>query len=138
MSEAERETLERLMHYLERKSAMKDAAAIRAVLEQNERLRAALEGQPVIKSEWEEKCAEVERLRAKIKGPSSWPCGICGIPKVLECPVCGKAEIERLRERSLNWLVHLHHDCGKAGGRPEPGEREAAIESAIKALKGEK
>jgi len=41
MSEAERETLERLMHYLERKSAMKDAAAIRAVLEQNERLRAA-------------------------------------------------------------------------------------------------
>ena len=41
MTEAERETLERLMHYLERKSAMKDAAAIRAVLEQNERLRAA-------------------------------------------------------------------------------------------------
>ena len=31
-----------------------------------ERLRAALEGQPVIKSEWEEKCAEVERLRADL------------------------------------------------------------------------
>ena len=31
-----------------------------------ERLRAALEGQPVIKSEWEQKCEEVERLRAEI------------------------------------------------------------------------
>jgi hypothetical protein len=31
--------------------------------EEIERLRAALEGQPVIKSEWEEKCEEVERLR---------------------------------------------------------------------------
>lgn len=38
--------------------------------------------------------AEVERLRDKIKGPSSWPCGICGTPKVLGCPVCGKARIE--------------------------------------------
>ncbi|HUW10983.1 MAG TPA: hypothetical protein VM537_14730 [Anaerolineae bacterium] len=31
-----------------------------------ERLRAALEGQPVIKSEWEQKCEEVERLRAQV------------------------------------------------------------------------
>ena len=33
---------------------------------ENERLRAELEGQPVIKSEWEEKCEEVERLRADL------------------------------------------------------------------------
>jgi len=111
-----RETLERLMHYLERKSAMKDAAAIREALdeverlksenasflqsydnldhrhneqaaeverlkaalsdpashyckelrEENERLKAALEGKPVIKSEWEALLEENERLKADV------------------------------------------------------------------------
>ena len=38
--------------------------------------------------------AEVERLKAKIKGPSVWPCGVCGTPQVLTCPVCYEAKIE--------------------------------------------
>lgn len=35
---------------------------------------------------------------------------------------------------ALNWLTHIEHGIGKSGGKPEPGEREAAIDSAKKAL----
>ena len=70
---SDRETLEHLLEVdatFDDESTAKplnpnEAAAIRAVLADNERLRGALKGQPVIKSEWEEKCAEVERLRAE-------------------------------------------------------------------------
>ena len=41
-------------------------------------------------------------------------------------------------EASLNWFVHLCHDVGKAGGKPEKGEWEAAIEEAEKILKENK
>jgi len=58
---------ETLAHFVMLCPNDKNATAIRAVLEENERLRGALEGQPVIKSEWEEKCAEVERLRKLVR-----------------------------------------------------------------------
>ena len=72
---SDRETLEHLLEVdatFDDESTAKplnpnEAAAIRAVLADNERLRGALKGQPVIKSEWEEKCAEVERLRVGVE-----------------------------------------------------------------------
>jgi len=42
------------------------ADAVRELLAENERLRAALQGQPVIKSEWEKLVEENERLRAAL------------------------------------------------------------------------
>ena len=36
---------------------------------------------------------------------------------------------------ALNWLIHLSHDTGKKGGRPEPGEWEEAIKHGEQALK---
>ena len=44
------------------------------------------------------------------------------------------AEVERLRE-ALNWLTHIFYNIGKSGGLPEPGEFEAAVDAAKKALK---
>ena len=35
---------------------------------------------------------------------------------------------------ALNWLVYLAHDVGKDGGRPKPGEWEAAFEAGEQAL----
>ena len=35
---------------------------------------------------------------------------------------------------ALNWLIHLSHDTGKKGGRPEPGEWEEAIKQGEQAL----
>jgi hypothetical protein len=40
------------------------------------------------------------------------------------CPNC-----ERLRA-AMEWLLNLAHDVGKAGGKPEPGEWEAAWDEA--------
>lgn len=37
--------------------------------------------------------------------------------------------------KTLNWLVHLCHDTGKKGGRPEPDKWEEAIKQAEEALK---
>ncbi len=36
---------------------------------------------------------------------------------------------------ALNWLIHLSHDTGKKGGRPEPGEWEEAIKQGEQSLK---
>jgi hypothetical protein len=50
-------------------------------------------------------------------------------------------EIARLNQRiaeleaALRWLVNLAHDTGKGGGRPEPGEWEAAFKSGETALR---
>ena len=68
--------------------------------------------------------AENERLLAKIKGPSSWPCGLCGTPKVLDCPVCSKARIEA----ALAWDLR--------GETAELTEGEM-LDLMVKALKGE-
>ena len=40
-------------------------------------------------------------------------------------------------EAALRWMVNLAHDVGKSGGRPEPGEFEAATEAGMVALKEE-
>ncbi len=52
--------------------------------------------------------------------------------------VTGILEQNAKLEASLNWLVHLCHDVGKAGGKPEPGEWEAAIEEAMAVLEENK
>lgn len=46
-----------------------------------------------------------------------------------------RAERDRLRE-ALNWLVHLAHGIGKAGGEPESDEWDAAWEQGKAALSG--
>jgi hypothetical protein len=45
-------------------------------------------------------------------------------------------EVEHLRD-ALRWLVNVLNDVGKAGGRPEPQEFEAAHAHALHTLKGE-
>lgn len=40
-------------------------------------------------------------------------------------------------EAALRWLVHLGCDVGRAGGRPEPGEFETAIDEAKALLEGD-
>ncbi len=45
----------------------------------------------------------------------------------------GQARIVEL-EGALRWLVHLGHDVGKAGGRPEPGEWKHALDQGRKVL----
>ena len=35
---------------------------------------------------------------------------------------------------ALEWLVHIAHDVGKGGGRPEAGEFEAAVKEGEEAL----
>ena len=44
-----------------------------------------------------------------------------------------RAETQQQYE-ALNWLVHLCHNVGRAGGDPEPGEWEAAEEAGRMAL----
>jgi len=35
---------------------------------------------------------------------------------------------------ACRWLVNVAHDEGRAGGRPEPGEWEAAVEAGMAAI----
>ncbi len=44
--------------------------------------------------------------------------------------------VKEMRE-ALEWLVHLGHGVGKAGGAPEAGEFEAAIKQGEAALEEE-
>ena len=67
---------------------------------------------------------ENERLRVKIKGPSSWPCGICGTPKVLDCPVCGKARIEAALALHQEFRVYGECECE---GPDEDGTHEGSL-----------
>ena len=46
-----------------------------------------------------------------------------------------KADIAEEMYEALNWLIHLSHDTGKKGGRPEPGEWEEAIKQGEQSLK---
>lgn len=39
-------------------------------------------------------------------------------------------------ESCLRWCVYLGHDIGKSGGKPAPGEFEAAMEQGKKLLEG--
>lgn len=47
-----------------------------------------------------------------------------------------EADVLRLTraQEALRWLVHLHSGVGKAGGTPEDGEFESAIEAGKAAL----
>ena len=79
-----------------------------------ERLRAALEGQPVIKSEWEEKCEEVERLRGEV------------------------AESDKAYDYELGERRAAEARIDAALAILEEADHYMMAERAVKALKGEK
>lgn len=59
--------------------------------------------------------------------------GDCYDPRVCRSCDALTARVQAL-EAALRWLVALHHGVGMAGGSPEPGEWEAALEAGGAAL----
>ena len=117
---------------------------------ENERLRAELEGQPVIKSEWEEKCEEVERLRADLVRVAN----AAGVETPLQLTAIAETDeettadllvkhIERLRAATRYRNTHdvrasrIDAALAEADAALEMFEERSGLEEVVKALKGE-
>ena len=131
MTDAEKETLEQLMHYMERKSATKDAAAIRSLLAELKATREALEGADPLGTERRKLKAEVERLRAEIETHLS------DKEKLREAWKVPVARIEAALALA-EYVVDLSDDAARMATDPRAHVAIGrAAERVAKALKGE-